>query len=86
MTTAIRLDEEVRWFREHKAEFIRDHGGQYVLIKDTCVLGFFDSWDAAFEHSVQHVGMEPCLIKQILEEEPVHTLPQLLPLSLNGNI
>jgi hypothetical protein len=37
------LDKEFRYFQAHRSELAKEHNGQFVVIKDETVLGFYDS-------------------------------------------
>ena len=68
-----RLATELKFYAAHKQEFLKAHCGEYVVIKGTCVLGFFQSWEVAFRSGVQAFGVEKdFLVKQVLVREPTY--------------
>lgn len=78
-TTANLLDEEIRFFEDQKPLLLRDHEGEYVLIKDNEVLGFFADWETAYTEGQQRFGFSvPMLIHRIQRDEPVRLLPVAL--------
>jgi hypothetical protein len=67
-----RLAVELDFFARHKAEWLAQETGQYVVIKDTKPLGFYSSFEAAYRAGAANYGPETdFLVKQILEREPV---------------
>ena len=68
-----RLATELECYAAHKEEFLENHSGEYVVVKGTCVLGFFQSWEVAFRTGVQAFGVrEDFLVKRVLAREPVY--------------
>ena len=66
------LERELRIFAKHKPEWIEEHQGKFVLIKDDKVLGFFDTELEAVNCGFQKCGYDvPILVKQIIFAEPV---------------
>jgi hypothetical protein len=43
------LMEEYFYFNAHKEEIVKDHLGEYVAIKGTKVLGYYEDWATAFQ-------------------------------------
>jgi hypothetical protein len=85
-TTANALDEEIPFFEDQKPELLQDHEGEYVLIKENEVLGFFRDWEAAYAEGPQRFGFsEPMLIHRIQRDEPVRVLPIAL-WPVNGDV
>jgi hypothetical protein len=42
------LDKDFAFFKEHLADFLKDHRGEYVVIKNEQVIGFYKTQDEAF--------------------------------------
>ena len=63
------LDEELRTFEEKKRELLSTDEGKYVLIKENCVLGIFDTQAEAIEAGYMRLGKVPFLTKEIAERE-----------------
>src|SRR3990172_115536 len=74
---AMILDEERGYFEAHKAEFLAGHRGQYVLIKRSELLGIFPDAASAYADGLKRFGLQPFLVRQILEEEPLRVAPIL---------
>jgi len=67
------LAKETEVFQNHCKEWLRDHAGEYVTIRDEEVAGFFDSYGDAFTAGLRHFGSgRSFLIRQIWQTEPVY--------------
>ncbi|HTR66491.1 MAG TPA: hypothetical protein VMH85_12005 [Terriglobales bacterium] len=67
-----RLAREIELYTLHRADWFREHPGQYVVIKDGTVLDFYPNFEAAYRAGATAWGLNTdFLVKQILEHEPV---------------
>ena len=67
-----RLAGEIGVYALHKAEWLKQHPGQYVVIKDKTILDFYPSFEAAYRAGAATWGINTdFLVKQVLEHEPV---------------
>jgi len=67
-----RLVTEVEFYGHHRSEWLKEHPGHYVVIKDDIVLDFYLTFEAAYRAGVAAWGVDTdFLVKQILEHEPV---------------
>ena len=67
-----RLAVELGFYAQHKAEWLALRTGQYAVIKDSGLLGFFPNFESAYRAGAARYGLETdFLVKQILEYEPV---------------
>lgn len=67
-----RLALELDYYGQHAREWVAKKAGQYVVIKNTGVLGFYPDFETAYRAGVATYGIETdFLVKQILEYEPV---------------
>ena len=67
-----RLSVELGYYRQHAPKWVAQKAGQYVVIKNTEVLGFYGDFEAAYRAGAGTYGIETdFLVKQILEYEPV---------------
>ena len=67
-----RLAIELDYFSQHKAEWLEHKTGQYVVIKESGLLGFYPNFESAYRAGALCYGLETdFLVKQILEYEPV---------------
>ena len=60
-------------YRDHLDELL-EHKGQFVVIKDESILGYYRDRRAALAAARDEYGLAPVLIKQIVEMEPVRRL------------
>ena len=60
------LEKERKVFDSHIEDWRKTNLGQFVLIKDEKLLGFFKSANAAFEKGTDLFGLEEFFIEQIL--------------------
>lgn len=63
MTTL--FDKEIAVFEAHKAEWLREHEGEFVLIKGDRVLGFFPTHHAAYIHGIKTLGRVAMLVEPV---------------------
>ena len=71
------LTHEAAFYARHKADYLRRFPGLFVLVKGDRMLGPFPTAEAAYEQGLREIGLEPVLIQQVLEEEPVGFVPIL---------
>jgi hypothetical protein len=72
MAAGERLAVELDFYAAHKAEWLEEHSGKYVVVQDRNVLGFYASFEDAFRAGVSAFGIKrDFLVKQVLEHEPV---------------
>jgi len=67
-----RLGAELNLFDGHKAEWLEQHRGSYVVIKGENVLNFYSTFEDAYRAGAERWGTDTdFLVKQIVEQEPV---------------
>lgn len=67
-----RLGAELEYYAQHKADWLTQHRGKYVVIKDARVLNFYPSFELAYRAGAEQWGVNnDFLVKQIIEHEPV---------------
>ncbi len=67
-----RLAVELEYYAQHKAEWLAHKTGNYVVIKDSSLLGLYPNFEAAYRAGAATYGLNTdFLVKQILEHEPV---------------
>jgi hypothetical protein len=71
------LDREVAVFQQRRSNFLKQFPGLFVLIKGDNVEGPFPTAEVAYEHGLREYGIEPFLVKQVLEAEPVGYMPMM---------
>ncbi len=69
------LQNELHVFEQHKLEWLQNHAGEFVVIADATVGGFYPDYESAFEGGVSKFGTRGnFLVKQIWAEEPVYLI------------
>jgi hypothetical protein len=69
------LQNELQVYEEHKAEWLPNHLGEFVVIADATVGGFYPDYESAFKGGVSKFGVRGnFLVKQIWAEEPVYLI------------
>jgi hypothetical protein len=67
-----RLAVELEYYSQHKDRWLKEAPGKYVVIKAADVLGFYETFEAAYRAGAAAYGIRTdFLVKQILEHEPV---------------
>ena len=61
------LDRELATYESHKAELLGAARGKYALVKDDKVIGVFDTPSDAVHQGYGNFGLEPFLVKEIVE-------------------
>jgi|HubBroStandDraft_5_1064220.scaffolds.fasta_scaffold62624_2 hypothetical protein len=69
------LSEELSWYESNKRAWLESHSDKFVLIGGKTTVGFFDSYEKAFEAGLGAFGIgTDFLIKQVVEHEPVFVI------------
>ena len=71
------LQTELEFFDAHRQEWLQHHEGKFALIKREELADVFDSWENAYESGVHKWGNVAFLVKQILPEDPIESVPAL---------
>ncbi|MBI2336143.1 MAG: hypothetical protein HYU97_05220 [Deltaproteobacteria bacterium] len=69
------LKQEQVFFEGQKEKLLQQHEGQFVLIKNQKIHGFFTTEQEAYEKGIELFGAQEMFIKQILKKEPKHFIP-----------
>ena len=68
----IRLNVESALYEAHKAEWLKSHSEEFVVIKESQILGFFSNFHTAYSAGVEKFGMGvDFLVKRVVPQEPV---------------
>jgi len=71
------LAEELKYFEDNKKNWLETYKGQFVLVEDKKLIGAFSTPEEAYKKGVEKFNNEPFLIKQVVEEEQVASVPAL---------
>lgn len=69
---------EIATYKTRLPEFVRDHDGDYVLIKGTEVVGFFADDSSAMREGYRRFGVVPLLVKRITADERAIYIPNVV--------
>jgi hypothetical protein len=62
-------------YETHKAEWLQSHRDEFVVVKDSEVLGFFASFHEAYSAGVEKHGTDAdFLVKRVVPQEPVFVM------------
>jgi len=73
------LAEEIATYRRCLPELLRQHEGQFVLIKGNVVAGFFADESSALREGYRRFGIVSFLVRRITASESVIYLPNVVP-------
>jgi hypothetical protein len=69
------LQEELRTFEQHKEKWLRTNPGDFVVIAERVVAGFYPDYESAFRAGLQRFGVAAeFLVKQVCAEDPVYLI------------
>ena len=71
------MESELQLFESHRSEWLKDHEGQFVLIKEAD-FSFHNTDEDAYQTAVNQYGRTDVFIKQILPEDMVEDSLSLL--------
>jgi hypothetical protein len=71
------LAEELAFYESQKAELLMAHQGRFVLIRGAELVGVYDQRTEAYAEGLKRFGNTAFLIKQVLPEDPIDTIPAL---------
>ena len=80
------LEKEREYFDKHKDEFVAEHLGKFVLIKDNKLVGVFSTIDEALSEGARQFGLTSFLVREITTAPPQEVnIPALSLGILNAN-
>ena len=69
------LSEELSWYESNKNKWLESHSGEFVLVGGKTTVGFFPSYEKAYEAGLEAFGIgTDFLIKQVVEHKPVFVI------------
>ena len=80
------LKKELQHFEKVKADLLKTNQGQFALIKGEELLGTFSTMEEAYKQGMDRFGVEPFLIKQIVEIEEKQKIPALTSYLIHANL
>jgi hypothetical protein len=73
------LAGDIATYRAHLAEMAKEHEGQYVLIREGEIIGFFPDFSSAVREGNRRFGIVPFLAKEVSATERVVYIPNVVP-------
>ena len=73
------LDGDFATYQAHLADMTKDHEGQYVLIREGNIIGFFPDRSKAVREGYRRFGIVPFLVKEVTVIERVFYLHNVVP-------
>lgn len=67
------LDREFEFFKAHQDEFVREHPGEYVVIKGEAVLGFYPDAQTAYFATAESHEPGTFLIQEVRPGQEAYT-------------
>lgn len=64
------LERERATFEARRHELL-DHEGQYVIVHEDQIDGFWDTYEAALKEAYAKYGLDPFMVKQVHAAEPI---------------
>lgn len=71
------LENELRYFEDHKAEWLKVYNGKYVLVKGTELVGFFDTAETAVAEGIKKFGLVSFLVRRVVPNDEKIQIPAL---------
>jgi hypothetical protein len=70
------IDVEWEFYRREVGRLLAEgHEGKFVLIKGEAVIGFYDTWEAAYRAGVERYLRQGFMVHQVRSREPLLRLP-----------
>lgn len=73
------LADDIATYRAHVAEMVKEHEGEYVLIREGKIIGFFPDRSRAVREGYRRFGIVPFLVREVAATEPVVYIPNVIP-------
>ena len=71
------LEKERNYFDEHCDEWLKQHPGEFVLIKGDKLIGVFSNQAEALSEGARCFGTDSFLVRQVEESEQLVYIPAL---------
>ena len=71
------LEKERKFFESHRADWLKQNPGKFVLVKNDELIGFFGSQKEALIEGARRFGSDSFLVRQVEESEQVVYIPAL---------
>jgi hypothetical protein len=71
------LEKELEAFEREKPRLLKEHRGKFALFKGDEFVDSFSTFELAYHEGIKRFGLEPFMIKEIRETDPVVRFPAL---------
>jgi len=75
MSLQTQLEDELAFFEQRKPELLDKFEGLYFLVKGNELDGPFASPSEAYEAGLYKYGLQPFLVRQVLQHDPIAFAP-----------
>ena len=72
------LAEESRTYEANVEQWAEEHAGEFVLIRGTEVVGFFETNEQALSEGYSRFGVAPFFVKQVSPRGQAHFISRLV--------
>ncbi len=71
------LERELNAFARERQRLLREHKGKFALFHGDVFVDTFSTFELAYAEGVKRFGIEPFLVRQVLEKDPIENAPAL---------
>jgi hypothetical protein len=71
------LEKEREYYDENLADWLRLYPGKFVLIKESALIGVFDTVEDAIAAGARRFALESALIRRVQEQQDAVSVPAL---------
>ncbi len=71
------LEQERKYFETHRAVWLNQYAGKFVLVKGEQLVGVFNTQQEALAEGARRFGTESFLVRQVDESEHLIYIPAL---------
>jgi len=79
------LAQEIKYYYENLAEWLKSQSGKFVVIKDQELIGFYNTFDEALSIGAKKFGLQSFLVRSIEQSQDEINVPALTLGILNAN-
>jgi hypothetical protein len=74
----IALEQERVFFKNRQADWEKLYPGKFVLVQGQELIGVFDTAENAVSEGIRRFGLNPFLVRNVLEKEEELRIPALM--------
>jgi hypothetical protein len=72
------LEQERKFFNDQQVEWSKLYPGKFVLVQGQELIGVFDTAENAVSEGLRRFGLNPFLVRNVLEKEEEVRIPALM--------